>query len=118
MGRRRGASNQVSGVEHSVADDVGRMTFIGYGQQQPVDTGVRSPHQACRAKDATFVFRYVGPTRETKMGELRGGYIPGDLPPDEQAEANRLLFEHLMGPDQPKTPRTPPDQPTPPKKRE
>ena len=35
------------------------------------------------------------------MGELRGGVIPGDLPPDEQAEANRLLWEHLSGDDNP-----------------
>jgi len=33
------------------------------------------------------------------MGELRGGYIPGNLSPEEQAQANRLLYEQLVGSD-------------------
>lgn len=59
-----------------------------------------------------------GPTREAKMGELRGGYIPGNLDPDDQAEAERLLFEHIMGGDEPKTPLTPEQTPKPPRKRQ
>lgn len=36
------------------------------------------------------------------MGELRGGYIPGDLPPEERKRAAMALFEHVMGSDTPK----------------
>jgi hypothetical protein len=37
------------------------------------------------------------------VGELRGGYVPGDLSPDEAEQADQLLYEHIMGPDNPST---------------
>ena len=106
------ASTAAAGARLGRAHDQVAMYNLGTGQT--IDLG----GSGGQARSAAGLRRVVtlpdlsaypirGPTlnpgdREVSgVGELRGGVIPGDLPPDEQAEANRLLWEHLVGGDRP-----------------